>query len=327
MTANSRIEHFKVKDGKLISHLCGSLKEALDAVEETTIDWINIVSYRDSGLHKELDEFFKVHALIIEDIENINHLPKFEQHEDYFYFTLKDILFENGKLRFFHKSIIVSTELIITINLTDYNSFATMQSRLEGKLGEISKTGITYLFYMLIDVVVDSYFPALEKMREQLEGIEDILLRDESSNMKEEIYQINKEYQLIRKYLLPLSEQLNHFRKDNFRFLNDLNPVYFNDIRDHVLFISGTIENHADIIKGLIDLNNSNINFGTNKIMATLTIIATIFIPLTFVTGVYGMNFENMPELSWKYGYPAVWGVMLISIAVMLIIMKRKKWF
>ena len=202
-----------------------------------------------------------------------------------------------------------------------------MRERIRHRKGRIRKVGADYLFYALIDAVVDNYFLVLETMGEEIEDLEDQLLNNPTPRILEYVHRLKQELIYLRKGVWPLREVINGLLKSNPERIKKETEIFLRDVYDHTIQVIETVETYRDMVAGLQDLYLSSVSNKMNEVMKVLTIIATLFIPLTFIAGIYGMNFEVMPELKWKYGYFAVWGVIIIIGIIMVVYFKKKKWW
>ena len=202
-----------------------------------------------------------------------------------------------------------------------------MRERLERRSGRIRQRGPDYLAYALVDSIVDSYFHVLEKIGDSLDNLETELINRPTQDLLQKVHQLKGQLILLRKTVWPLRELIGNMLHSESELLDEGTSIYLRDLYDHGLQVMETVENFRDTASGLIDLYMSSVSQRMNEVMQVLTIMASIFIPLTFIAGIYGMNFDNMPELHWRYGYPMAWGLMLLCLVAMLWYFKRKKWF
>ena len=292
------------------------------------VNWVHI-----SGIHivdavEKICTKFKIHPLVIEDIVNRDQRPKLEENKDYVYIVLKMInYFENRKeIEYEQLSIVVGNKYIISFQENDNTTFQQIRDRIKKVDGKIRTKGVDYLAYALIDYVVDHYYIALEYLGEKIELLEDELMLDPGPNVLKEIHTLKTEMLFVRKAIWPLREIINALaRGDSVLFHHDT-LIYLRDVYDHIIQVIDTIEMYRDMVTAMFDIYISSVSYKLNEVMKILTIIATIFIPLTFIVGLYGMNFKYMPELEWVWGYPAVLILMAIMTAFMIMYFKRKKW-
>ncbi len=302
--------------------------EASKLVKSDHINWFD-VEITNKVIVEDTAHFFDIHHLIAEDIMNLEHLPKFEAFDNYLFFALKMLVFdeESGKITQEHLSIVMGDKIVITFQEgLPGDVFDELRTRIELSKGRIRKFGADYLFYNIIDSVVDHYMIIMEKLRDKIEKLEAHIIKDPSYHVVEEIMEIKKEINTLRKYTLPLRDALNKMRAEGSHFIAKTSVNYFQDVADHIQYLISSFETSREMLKDIMDLHLSNLSNDMNKVMKTLTVVAAIFIPLTFIAGVYGMNFKYMPELDSPYGYPLLWIFMVVSSVVMIVYMKHKKW-
>ncbi|MBP2626746.1 MAG: magnesium Mg(2+) and cobalt Co(2+) transport protein CorA [Firmicutes bacterium] len=292
------------------------------------VNWIHI-----SGIHiidviEKIGNKFKVHPLVMEDIVNNEQRPKLEESKEYIYIVLKMINYyeQTVNIEFEQISIIIIRNYIISFQENDNHTFQQIRDRIKKTNGTIRTKGVDYLAYALIDCIVDHYYIALEYLGEKIESLEDKLMLDPGPNVLKEIHSLKTEMLFVRKAIWPLREIINALaRGDSVLFSQDT-LIYLRDVYDHIIQVIDTIEMYRDMVTGMFDIYISSVSYKLNEVMKILTIIATIFIPLTFIVGLYGMNFKYMPELEWEWGYPAVLIFMGVISTFMIIYFKRKNW-
>lgn len=293
-----------------------------------TTSWLNIDGVHDMAVIEKLGLHFRIHPLTLEDTVNTAQRPKFEEFDDYFYVVLKMLTWDAdvGRVRAQQVSLVLSQHFLISFQEIEGDVFEPVRERIRRGRGRIRTAGIDYLAYALIDCIVDHYFVVLEHLGEKVEDLETQLYEDGGDDPLNAIFRLKQEMIYLRKQIWPLRETLSRFHKTENPLVQEKNRVFFADVYDHLLQGGEVVESLRDVLSGLQDLYISITGQRMNEIMKVLTIIATIFIPITFVAGIYGMNFEVMPELKWRWGYFAVWGVFVAITAVMLVYFKRRKW-
>ncbi len=310
-------------------------KEAVDIEEcftyknKSSITWINIEGIHEIDVIKKLGDYFSLHPLTLEDILHTQQRPKLEDFEDYLFIVLKMPHFDeqNNKIKIEQISLILGPNFVISFNEGKENVFTPVRNRIYSGKGRIRKMRADYLAYALIDVIVDNYFIVLENIGVKIGDIEEELMDDPRNDTLHKIHELKREMMFFRKSVWPLRELVRILTRDDISLINEPTKVFIDDVYDHAIQVIDTIETYRDMLSGMLDLYLSTISNKTNEVMRTLTIVATIFIPLTFIAGLYGMNFENMPETKWRWGYPIIIFV-ISSIGVsMLFYFKRKKWF
>lgn len=304
-----------------------SLDELSQEKSEPGILWVNVDGLQDVQLLGEVGSLFGLHPLIVEDILNTDQRPKAEDFGNYIFIVLKDI--HNHVDRDLHAeqvSIILGKNFVLSFQEKESNLFNPIHDRLRACKGRIRMAGAGYLAHHLMDMIVDHYFIVLEGIEEKIELLEDDLIRQTTPAKLQAIHQLKRELILLRKSLWPLREAVGLLQRLDSPLIVDSDLVYFKDISDHIIAVVDTVDTFRDMLAGMLDIYLSAASMKMNQVMKVLTIIATIFMPLTFLAGVYGMNFKNMPELRWTWGYFGLWGGMLAIAAFMLILFRKKRW-
>lgn len=306
----------------------------LEEVEKLTkiekgVAWVNIDGLHDVDTISALCTSLGIHKLTIEDILGIGQRPKFEEFEDYLFVVLRMFLLEeNGRdVEDEQLSFVLQGGVLVTFQEKEGDVFSHVRNRIREGKGMIRKRGGDYLLYALIDSVVDYYFLILEKQGEQIEEVEEDVLENPQDSVLNELHRIRREILQLRRSIYPLREVMTRFERVEEPHVSNESKVFIRDLYDHTIQVIETVEVFRDMVSGTIDLYMNSVSNRMNNVMKVLTIIATIFIPLTFIAGVYGMNFEHMPELGWPWAYYAVWALMLMMAFAMVIYFKVKKWF
>mgnify|MGYP006302507607 CR=1 FL=1 len=290
------------------------------------VTWINVTGLHDVGLMESIRHIFGIHPLIMEDILNTEQRPKLEDLEDSLFLVLKMVRPLEKEYGMEQISAMLKENCVITFQEQKGDVFESVRARIRKNTGRIRKEGADYLLYALVDSIVDGYFPYLEYVSESLDTTEEKMLEVSGVDLLQELHLRKREIILIRKNAWPMREVINTLVHGGLNLVTDTTNLYLKDVHDHVMQIAETTESLRDVVTGLLDLYLSTASARTNDVMKVLTIIATIFIPLTFIAGIYGMNFVYMPELTSKAGYPAVLSVMAIVAGGMLLYFKKKKW-
>jgi magnesium transporter len=263
----------------------------------------------------------------LEDILNTDQRPKIEDFDDYIYIVLRLINYnQDREVTSEQISLILGRNFVISLQESDGEVFAPILERLRTSKGRIRKSGADYLVYTLMDLIVDNYFVVLEKFGEALEYLEEEVVTKPSTQTLQDIHRFKYDMIMLRKSVWPLREVIGRLERRESDLIQEATGIYFKDVYDHTIVAIDNIETYRDILSGMLDIYLSSISNRLNEIMKVLTIIATIFMPLTFLAGVYGMNFKHMPELEWTWGYPASLGLMLVISLSMLIYFRKKKW-
>lgn len=291
--------------------------------------WINIDGLHEEEAIEKICAHFGVHKLTTEDILSIGQRPKLDEHPDYIHAVLKMFMIdptEEDAIEDEQLSFILKGNTLLTFQEKSGDVFDSVRKRIKEAKGFIRKRNAPYLLYALMDSVVDHYFLILENIGEKLEELENQLLQNPDSKTLNKLHSVRRETLYLRRSVYPLREVVGRFEKLDEPFVSNEIRIFIRDLYDHTIQVIETIEVFRDMASGLLDLYMNSVSNKMNEIMKVLTIMASIFIPLTFVAGVYGMNFENMPELEWKYAYFVVLGLMFLAAILMLVYFKRKKW-
>ena len=295
--------------------------------QDDTITWVHCEGLHLGGLLEEFGQTFGIHPLVLEDILNTHQRPKFEEYDSYLFIVLKtlagstDLVIQHEQI-----SLLMFANLLFTFREKQDGLFDTLRQRLLNARGRIRTLGTDYLVYAIMDTVVDHYFALSDTLEEVIESIEVKLLTKARTQTLNTIQRLKREMVFIRKAISPLREVLGALQRCESSLLSAKTEPYFRDIFDHVLRVVDTLDSHRDLINGMLEIYLTSLSNRMNEIMKVLTVFATIFIPLTFVVGIYGMNFEYMPELHWKWSYPVLWVLFFAIPAALLIIFKKKNW-
>lgn len=306
-----------------------AIDELLEQCNLTRINWINVDGLSDGELIKKISKKFDLHYLLLEDIQNTDHQPKADEYENHLFFTLKMLYRIDGQnnIDYEHISFVLGKNYVLSFQEKEGDIFDSLRNRIKQDTNIIRKRGADYLLYRLIDSIVDSYYSVLENIGRQVEEIEDSISNNPTVEDFQRIQKLRKEFIYLRKVVYPLREALNKVVKNEDGFIEDRSIKYFSDVYDHVIHLIDSLDTYKDLTSTLMDLYMNTINYKMNEVMKLLTIITVIFIPLTFIAGVYGMNFRNMPELEWTNGYFGVLAIMGVIFFVMIIYFRHKKWF
>jgi len=307
--------------------------EDIDAYVPSTghpcVTWINIDGIHDIGTIEKAGKFFSLHPLTLEDIVNTGQSPKIEDYGKYLFIVLKLLYYNDKKneMEVEQVSLCIGSRFVISFQEeAGRDVFDSVRERIKNDNSRIRKMGPDYLVYSLIDAVVDNYFVILEKIGENIELIEEKAMSDPLQSTMHEIHKTKREMIFLRKSVWPLREVVGTMERGESALIHKSTHLYLRDLYDHTIRVIETIETYRDILSGILDIYLSSISNRINAVMKVLTIIATIFMPLTFIAGVYGMNFRHMPEIEWRWGYPAAL-IMMASIGIaMLVYFKRRNW-
>lgn len=305
-----------------------NLDDALPIKDSVTTSWLDIRGLHETGIISRLGEIFSLHPLIMEDIVHTGQRPKIEDYDTLLFMVLKMLDYEpEVGVTTEQVSIVSGENFLLSFQEKDGDVFDSVRARIRKGNIKIRSMGSPYLCYALTDAVVDHYFIVLEKMGEHIEELEEELLSRPTDETLQAIHQLRGDIISLRRSIWPLREVVHEISRGDIELIPEETEVFFRDVYDHTIQVMDTIETYRDLVAGMYDMYQSSIGNRMNEVMKVLTIIATIFIPITFIAGIYGMNFTFMPELQWRWGYPAVWGLMLAVIAAMIIYFKRKQWW
>jgi magnesium transporter len=291
------------------------------------VNWINIDGLHNLEIIEKIQDHFSLHALLIDDVLN-DQRPKSEEYDDYLFFTMKMLYrIDNSGIDYEQISFVLGKDFFISFQEKEGDLFDGFRERIRLDQGKVRKKQADYLLYRLIDIIVDNYYNVLDRIGDLIEETEDIAYENPSNQTFHEIQSLKKELIFLRKALYPLREGLSKIVKGESDFIQDENLRYFADVYDHVAHMIDSLDTYKDLTSSLLDIHINAMNTRLNEVIKVLTVISTIFMPLTFIVGVYGMNFLFMPEIKWHWGYYGVWGIMIAIVIGMLSFFKRKKWF
>ncbi|MDP2982909.1 MAG: magnesium/cobalt transporter CorA [Candidatus Latescibacter sp.] len=306
-----------------------SVEDTFALRETATVSWIDISSMIDGETIEKIGEHFRIHPLILEDILTQGQRPKMEDMEDYIFVVLKMLSYDEkaGEIKAEQISIVWGRNFLISFQEFEGDVFNAIRDRIRNAKGRIRKMGTDYLAYSLIDAVIDHYFIIMEKLGERIEILEERLIENPGREALHDIHTMKQEMLFLRKSVWPLREMISGLEKSESALIHEATVMYIRDLYDHTIQIIDTVETFRDLLSGMLDIYLSSTSYRLNEVMKVLTIISTIFIPLTFIAGVYGMNFELMPELKTRWGYPAVLTLMAGAALGMVYYFWKKKWF
>lgn len=305
-----------------------TLKECLISLSSPTPTWINVSGIHDSKTIETIGKHFGLHPLLLEDIMSSEQQSKLDNYRDTIYIVVRQLIYNEKKhsVEDEQVSLILGKNFLISFLESHSNVFAPIYERLRNPKGRLRQRGTDYLCYALIDCLVDNYFLILEKVDDKLEILEEELFHDPTPCTLKKMHHAKRDLVLLRKAIWPMREVISSFRRMESPLIQDSTKLYIQDVYDHTIQAIDTIESFRDITSGMLDLYLSNLSQHMNEIMKVLTIVATIFVPLTFIASLYGMNFKHMPELDWEWGYYVTLGIMGIIFIGMVYFFKRKKW-
>ena len=305
-----------------------TIEESFPFKDKPTVTWIDIEGIHQVEIIEKLGSHFGLHPLLLEDILNTDQRPKMEDYGDYIFIVLKMLYLgeANNEIEAEQVSLILGSNFVISFQEREGDAFDPVRDRIRNAKGRIRKAGADYLAYTLLDAIVDNYFIILESLGETIEETEEQLTTNPNPETLQLIHALKKEMIFLRKSIWPLREVISGLERCESSLIHESTGAYLRDVYDHTIQIIDTVESFRDMISGMLDIYLSSISNKMNEVMKVLTIFASIFIPLTFVAGVYGMNFSFMPELKWQWGYFGILGVMALVGISLVVYFKRRKW-
>jgi len=304
------------------------IEECFPFKDKPAVTWININGIHDVEIMEKIGEYVGLHTLLLEDIMNTDQRPKIEDFGDCIFIILKMLYYNEKKneIEIEQVSLILGLNFVISFQEREGDVFNSIRERIRRGKGKIRKSGADYLVYTLIDAIVDNYFVILEGTGEKIEEMEEKLIANPTPNILQGIHNLKRDMVFLRKSVWPLREVISGLERTESSLIKESTGIYLRDVYDHSIQVIDTIETFRDMISGMLDIYLSSISNKMNEVMKLLTIIATIFIPLTFIAGVYGMNFVYIPELQLHWGYFAVLFIMAVVSIIMIIYFRKKKW-
>jgi len=328
MQEHVRISVVDYTEDRCDERTVADVAECLNYRDTPSITWINVDGLHDTDILSTLSQHYGLHPLVQEDIVNTQQRPKVEDFGDYLYIVCRMLRHESGKSQVESEqvSLVLGPNFILSFQEMEGDVFEPVRARLRAGKGRIRKWGADYLAYTLLDAVVDNYFHVLENFSEEIEILEEMLLDDPAPGQLSTIHAMKREMVLLRRAVSPLRELVGRLERGESSLIDERTRPFLRDVYDHVIQVSDGIDSFRDLLSGLQDLYLSSVSNKMNEVMKVLTIIGTIFIPLTFVAGIYGMNFEHMPELGWKWSYAIFWAVILGLGGLMFSFFRRRRW-
>jgi magnesium transporter len=330
---DQRVDHVEISvmdyaDGELNEQPLARAADCRPFLNRPTVTWFNVTGLHDTALLQDIGDIFELHPLILEDIANTGQRPKMEDHVTYIFMSMK-MLYQpqdSDGVVAEQVSIVLGSNYVLTFQEVEGDVFGRIRERIRTSAGRIRTMGCDYLAYSLIDSVVDNYFSILEALGDRIESIHDAVTAKAKPETLGEIHQIKREMVFLRKCLWPLRELVGSLDSGESNLIDAKLAPYLRDVHGHTIQIIDNLESLRDMLSGTLDIYMTVVSNRMNEVMKVLTVIATIFMPLTFIAGIYGMNFEVMPELKWPFGYALVWLVMLTTAIGMTLFFKRKRW-
>jgi len=306
------------------------ITECVPFLKKTGVTWIRFEGIPEAAVLEELGLILGVHPLTLEDILNTDQRSKMEDYGDYLYLVLRMFYSEDRSgsgIKSEQISILFGAGFVLSFQERASDTFDAVRERLHNAKGKLRQSGPDYLTHAFIDAIVDHYFLILEDVGERIELLEEALVKTPTAALLSALQGLKKELIILRKSLWPLREMINSLERSDSPLISRSSLLYFRDIYDHTVHIIDTLETFRDVLSGMLDIYLSSVSNRMNETMKVLTVIATLFMPLTFIAGIYGMNFKYMPELEWRWGYAMVWGLLVMIAGGMLLYFRRKKWW
>lgn len=302
------------------------LSDCISDVRPNMVKWINV-----DGLHKvevieKLGKIYNIHPLTLEDIVHVDQRPKFEDYDHYVLSVMKMISYDTEVHAEQLAVVLLENTVISFQEAHGGDAFDVVRMRLRQAKGRVRKSGADYLAYALMDAVVDWYFNVIEKIGDRIEEVEEEIIGNQDNSNLMELYRLKREMIYLRKQVWPMRDMINNMARSETHLISESSDIYLRDLHDHVTRIIDTVETYRDLLSGIMDIYLSTNANRMNEVMKLLTIMSSIFIPITFLVGVYGMNFDNMPELHSQHGYFILWGLMIAVVVGLLVYFKRRKW-
>ncbi|MCC4765100.1 magnesium/cobalt transporter CorA [Methanosarcina sp. DH1] len=314
---------------ELVERKLEKIEDCLEFKDHPNLNfWINVDGLDRVDIIEKLGSYFNIHPLTLEDVLNTRQRPKTEDYDSYIYSVLKMILLDTKtkEITIDQVSIIIGPNYVLSFQEREGDVFEMVRERFKNPASRLRKSGVDYLAYGLIDAVIDNYFVILEHFGDKIEYLEEGLVLHPRPETLKTIQKYKRDMITLRKSIWPLRELISGLQRVESDLIKETTRVYLRDVYDHTIQVIDTVEDFRDILSSMVDIYLSSISFRMNEVMEVLTVIATIFIPLTFISGVYGMNFEYMPELKWRWGYPTVMFGMILLAVSMFIYFKKRKW-
>lgn len=313
---------------KLVERELSAAEECVPFRDASTVTWIDVDSMGDTRLLENFGRVMGFHALMLEDILNTDQRPKFEDYGAYVYIVVKmlDYREDRGEIEIEQLSLVLGPNYVITLQERPGDFFDPLRERIRNSLGRIRKLGADYLAYAILDIIVDHYFVVLEKLGEKIEKIEEALSSNPLPGTAQQIHALRREMIFVRRSTWPLRDVVNNLQRSDSELIRESNAAYFRDLNDHIMQVTDAVDSFRDLLNGMLDSYYATISTRTNAVLKVLALFSAIFMPLTFITGIFGMNFVHFPELEWRYGFQGSMILMGVVIVVMVGVFKWKKW-
>ena len=326
--ATPRVTMIDYDENRVIEKELLRVDDCISFRDSNSVTWINVDSVTQPGLLENFGRVMGFHALMLEDILNTDQRPKFEDYGNYIYIVVKMLDYDSKKneIEIEQLSLILGQNYVISFQERPGDFFDPLRERIRKSLGRIRKLGADYLAYAILDIIIDHYFVVLEKLGEKIEQLEDMVITNPAPDTVRSVHAVKREMIFVRKSVWPLREVVTNMQRSESALVHESNAAYFRDLHDHIMQVTDGVDTFRDLLNGMLDSYYSTITTRTNSVMKVLTLFSAIFMPLTFITGIFGMNFRNFPELDWHYGFQGSMILMITVIVFMVGIFKWKKW-
>ena len=323
----SVVNIIEYNDKELKVRTSGAIDTIAEYKSRPLISWIDIVGLSNETFIEKVGKRFKLNPLVMEDVVNTHQRPKIDEYENYIFGVFKMLYInEKKELIIEHVALVLLDNCVLVFQELEDDVFKEVQDRITNKLGRIRSRGADYLFFTLLDAIVDNYYSVLEYLNDKIEVIEEEVYADPTSEVAQKIQELKKEVLRIRRWVNPVKELVSRLTDTDHPLITKETKVFLRDVLDHSLEVNESVQIYREMSMSLMEMYMSNMSNKMNEVMKVLTIMASIFIPLTFIAGIYGMNFDHMPELHYENSYYVVWGVMISLFVGMIIFFRRKKW-
>jgi magnesium transporter len=329
MADTTRIDAYFCRPGQPPVQQSVESAEALAALRDAEgLLWVDVNGIHDVDLIGRIGQVFGLHPLLLEDVVNAHQRPKFESHGEHLFLVLKMLLRNDvtGVIEMEQVSVVIGSGFVVTFQERERDTFDPVRRRLSDPATKVRQHGADFLAYALVDTIVDNYFAVLESTGDRIEELEDLLVESPDQETLREVYRVKRSLVELRRVVWPLRDALAIMGRGDNPLIQASTLPYLRDVQDHTLRVIDTIETYRDMNATLVEMYMSGASHRLNEVMRVLTVIATIFIPLTFMVGVYGMNFDVLPELHWWWAYPALWLAMMAVAGGMLVFFRRRRW-
>lgn len=324
---DSVVNILEYNENKFNVHAPGNIDEIVAHKGPPLVSWIDIVGLSDEAFIEKVGKRFGLNSLIMEDIVNTQQRPKIDEYDTYIFGVFKMLYInDNNQLTYEHVALVLLENCVLVFQELEEDVFTGVRERIGKGSGRIRSRGADYLFFALLDAIVDNYFAVLEYLNEKIEALEELVYANPRPEVAQQIQELKKEVLRVRRWVYPVKELVGHLIETDNVLISKDTKIFLRDVLDHAIEVNESLQIYREMSMSLMEMYMSNMSNKMNEVMKVLTIMASIFIPLTFIAGVYGMNFDHMPELHWEYGYYMVWGVMIALFVGMMVYFRSKNW-